>query len=138
MYLQYLFIPPPSPVMANIHSILASKSCCVYLYYTQDVCLPTQFRFNFGPVSLPIAGSMPTNQGRIQDLKKEGCTGFGGSLPRFFLANLGDFLKNLAQKGVGVRPLRSPPLWIRACKLSTTLAQHYSNTGSAVYLAAAP
>ena len=29
-----------------------------------------------------------------------------------FFANLGDFLTNLAQKGLGVRPLR-PPLWIR-------------------------
>ena len=137
MYLQYLFIPPPSPVMANIHSILASESCCVYLHYTQDVGLPTQFRFNVGPVSLPIAGSMPTNQGRNQDLKKEGVHGIRGLAPKIFLANLGDFLKNLAQKGVGVRPLRVP-LWIRACNLSTTLAQHYSNTGSAVYLAAAP
>ena len=39
-------------------------------------------------------------QGRIQD----------------FLANLGDFLKKFAQKGMSVRPLR-PPLWIRACLL---------------------
>ena len=30
--------------------------------------------------------------------------------PKIFLANLGDFLKNFAQKGMGVRPLR--PFWI--------------------------
>ena len=46
-------------------------------------------------------------QVRIQDLKKEGRRGFGCS-PPILLANLGDFLKNLAQKGVGVRPLRPP------------------------------
>ena len=42
-------------------------------------------------------------QGRIQDLKKEGRRGSGGSPPRF-LTHFGDFLENLAQKGVGVRP----------------------------------
>ena len=40
----------------------------------------------------------------------------GGGAPKTFLANLGDFLKNLGQKGVGVRPLR--PLWIRAWVVS--------------------
>ena len=81
MYHQRLFIPPSLPVLANIHSILASESCCACLYDTYDVGLHTQFQFNFGPVSQPI--------------------------------------------------------WFNANKLPTTLAQHYSNTGSAVYLAAA-
>ena len=70
-------------MLANIHSILVSESCCTCLYDTHDVGLATQFRFNVGSVSQPIVGSMPTN-------------------------------------------------------LSTTLAQHYSYTRSAVYLAAAP
>ena len=43
-------------------------------------------------------------QGQIQDLKKEGAQGVQGLAPEIFLANLRDFLKNLAQKGVGVRP----------------------------------
>ena len=47
-------------------------------------------------------------QGRIQDLKKEGAQGVRGLAPKIFLANLGDFSKNLAQKGMGVRPLRPP------------------------------
>ena len=47
-------------------------------------------------------------QGRIQDFKKEGAQWLLGLAPKTFLANLGDFLKNLGQKGVGVRPLRSP------------------------------
>ena len=49
-------------------------------------------------------------QGRIQDLKKKGAQGDRGNVPKTFLANLGDFLKSFAQKGVGV----GPPLWIRA------------------------
>ena len=48
-------------MLANIHSILASESCCLCLYYAQDVGLPTQFQYNIGPVSQPIAGSMLTN-----------------------------------------------------------------------------
>ena len=51
----------------------------------------------------------PLLQGRIQDLKKEGAQWLRGLAPKTFLANLGDFLKNLGQKGVGVRPLRPPP-----------------------------
>ena len=54
------------------------------------------------------------DQGRIQDLKMEGAQGVRGLVPKIFLANLGDFLKNLAQKGVGWRP----PLCIRACGCS--------------------
>ena len=50
-------------------------------------------------------------QGRIQDLKKEWEQGVRGVAPKIFWANQGDFLKNLAQKGAGVRPL----LWIPAC-----------------------
>ena len=49
-------------------------------------------------------------QGRIQDLKKESAQGVRGLAQRFFLANLGDFLKSLAQKGVGVRPPLDPRL----------------------------
>ena len=45
-------------------------------------------------------------QGRIQDLKKEG---LGGE----FL-NIGDFLKNLTQKRVGVRPPLDPRLTEKA------------------------
>ena len=48
-------------MLANSHSILASELCCACLYDTHDVRLPTQFRFNVGPVLQTIAGSMPTN-----------------------------------------------------------------------------
>ena len=48
-------------------------------------------------------------QGRVQDLKKEGAQGVRGLACNSFFANLGDFLKNLALKAVGVRPLRTPP-----------------------------
>ena len=47
--------------LANIHSILASESCCACLYDAQDVGLPTQFLFKSGPESQPIAVSMPVN-----------------------------------------------------------------------------
>ena len=40
-------------------------------------------------------------QGRIQDLKKEESQRVSRITPK---ANLGDFLKNLAQKGVAVSP----------------------------------
>ena len=43
--------------------------------------------------------------------EKGGGAGVQGLAPKIVLANLMDFLKNLAQKGVGMRP---PPLWIRA------------------------
>ena len=59
--LQRLFIPPPWPVLANIHSILASELCCGCLYDRRDVGLTTQFLFNGGLESQPIAGSMPVN-----------------------------------------------------------------------------
>ena len=48
-------------------------------------------------------------QGRIQDLKKEGAQKVRGRDFRHILANLGDFLRNLVQNGVGVHPL-CPPL----------------------------
>ena len=51
-----VFLPPPSPVMANIPSILAYN-----VPHTEDVGLPTKFRFNVGPLSKPVAGSMPVN-----------------------------------------------------------------------------
>ena len=60
IYIQRVFLPPPSPVLANIHSILAA---CLYdVSRTEDVGLPTTFRFNVGPASQPIAGSMPVNR----------------------------------------------------------------------------
>ena len=57
IYLRRVFLPPPSPVLANIHSIIAYDVPC-----TEDVGLPTKFRFNVGPASQPIAGSMPVNR----------------------------------------------------------------------------
>ena len=57
IYLQRVFLPPPSPVLANIHSILAYD-----VPGTKDVGLPTKFRFNVGPDVQPIAGSMPVNR----------------------------------------------------------------------------
>ena len=37
-------------------------ACLHYVPRTEDVGLPTQFRFNVGPVSQPIAVSMPVNR----------------------------------------------------------------------------
>ena len=54
IYLRHVFLPPPSPVLANIHSILAYD-----VPGTEDVGLPTKFRFNVGPTLQPIAGLMP-------------------------------------------------------------------------------
>ena len=51
IYLQHVFFPPPSPVLANILSILAYN-----VPRTEDVGLPTKFRFNVGQASQPIAG----------------------------------------------------------------------------------
>ena len=55
IYLQResLFLPPSSLI-----------SQCTRLYDvpgTHNVSLPTQYRFNVGPASQPIAGSMPVN-----------------------------------------------------------------------------
>ena len=44
-------------MQANIHWILAYDAL-----RTEDVGLPTKFRFNVGPASPPIAGSMPVNR----------------------------------------------------------------------------
>ena len=52
-----VLLPPPSPVLANIHSILAYD-----VPDTEDVSLPTEFRSNAGPALQPIAGSMPVNR----------------------------------------------------------------------------
>ena len=57
IYLQRVFLPPPSPVLANIHSILAYD-----VPRTKDVGLPTKFRFNVGPASQPIAASKPVSR----------------------------------------------------------------------------
>ena len=48
---------PPSPVLANVHSILVYD-----VPGTEDVGLPAKFRFNAGPALRPIAGSMPVNR----------------------------------------------------------------------------
>ena len=58
-------------------------------------------------MKFPVTATQPTMQGQFQDLKKE-CG--SGALTNICLANLGDFLKNLAQKEGGVRP---PPLDLR-------------------------
>ena len=52
-----VLLPPPSPVLINIHSILAYD-----VPDTEDVDLPTEFRFNVGPASQPIAGLMQINR----------------------------------------------------------------------------
>ena len=44
IYLRRVFLPPPSPVLANIHSILAYD-----VPRTEDVGLPTKLRFNVAP-----------------------------------------------------------------------------------------
>ena len=44
-------------MLANIHSVLAYD-----VPDTEDVGLPTLFRFNVGPTLQPIAGSMPVNR----------------------------------------------------------------------------
>ena len=75
-------------------------------------------------------------QGRIQDLKKEGVQWLRRLAPKTFLANLGDFVQNVGQKGVSVRP-PPPPLCVifRARPIeaynvgptSSTLVQHCIN-----------
>ena len=57
IYLQRVFLPPPLPVLANIHSIFAYD-----VPRTEDVGLPIKFRFNAVSASQPIAGSMPVNR----------------------------------------------------------------------------
>ena len=54
----------------------------------------------------------PLSTGADPGFEKGGGAGGLEASFRHNEANLGDFLKNLAQKRVGVRPLR--PLWIRA------------------------
>ena len=55
-----------------------------------------------------VTATQPTMQGRFQDSKKE-CGSSALSLTNICLANLGDFLKNLAQKGGAC----APPLDLR-------------------------
>ena len=52
-----VFLPPQSPVLANIYSILGYD-----VPGTEDVGLSTKFRFNVGPALQPIAGPMPVNR----------------------------------------------------------------------------
>ena len=52
-----VFLPPPSPVLAKIHSRLAYDVTC-----TEDVGPPTKFRFNVGPALQPIDDSMLVNR----------------------------------------------------------------------------
>ena len=56
-YLRRVFLPPPSPMLANINLILAYN-----VPGTEDVGLSIKFRFNVGPALQPIAGSMPVNR----------------------------------------------------------------------------
>ena len=56
IYFRRVFLPPPSPVLAKTHSILA-----YHVPRTEDVGLPTKFRFNGSPLQ-PIAGSMSLNR----------------------------------------------------------------------------
>ena len=53
-YLSLVLLPTPSPVLANINSIPAYD-----VPDTEDIGLPTEFRFNVGPALQPIPGSMP-------------------------------------------------------------------------------
>ena len=55
--LRRVLLPPPSPVLANIHSIIIAYD----VPDTEDVGLPTKFRYKVGPALQPIAGSMPVN-----------------------------------------------------------------------------
>ena len=55
--LRRVLLPPPSPVLANIHSILAYD-----VPHTEDVSLPTKLWLNVGPAMQPVAGSMPVNR----------------------------------------------------------------------------
>ena len=57
IYLRRVFLPPPSPMLANIYSTLAYD-----VPSTGDVGIPTKFRFNVGPALQPIAGSLPVNR----------------------------------------------------------------------------
>ena len=55
--LRRVLLPPPSAVLANIHSILAYD-----VPDTEDVGLPSKFRINVGPALQSIAGSMLVNR----------------------------------------------------------------------------
>ena len=50
IYFQRLLLPPPSPVLANTHSIVLpvnrAAACLYNVPRTQDVGPPTQFRLN--------------------------------------------------------------------------------------------
>ena len=58
-FLRRVLLSAPSPVLANIHSILAHD-----VPDTKDEVQPTKFWFNVGPALQPIAGSMPVNHPR--------------------------------------------------------------------------
>ena len=49
IYFRRVFLPPPSPVLVSIHSIL--------VLCRDDAGLPTKFRFNVWPALQPFAGS---------------------------------------------------------------------------------
>ena len=55
--LRGVLLPPPSPVLAKIHSILAYD-----VPNANDIGLSTKLRSNVGPALQPIAGSMPVNR----------------------------------------------------------------------------
>ena len=55
-WLRRVLLPPPSPVLTNIHAILAYD-----VPDTENVGPPIKFRLIVGPALQPIAGSMPVN-----------------------------------------------------------------------------
>ena len=57
IYPRRVFLPPPSPMLANIYSILAYD-----VPRTEAVGLPIKFRFNAGPALHPIADLMLVNR----------------------------------------------------------------------------
>ena len=78
-----------------------AQLCFFYFLFVfmNNIIIEENYLFNFSYLFSVLW------QGRIQDLKKEGAQGVRGLAHNIFLSNLGDFLKNSAQKWVGVRPL---------------------------------
>ena len=56
------FEPGTPSLQAPVDTNEPSEPALYYVPRTEDVGLPTQFRFNVGPASQPIAGSMPFNR----------------------------------------------------------------------------
>ena len=89
------------------------------------------------PPKLPLPWIRHSDPG----FEKGGGAGESGACPKIYLANLGNFLKNLTQKGVGVRPPLNPRLsvsqqkgevyqmlfqcWASVADTGPTLKQHW-------------